>query len=339
MEFFGLDIGTYSVKLVQLEKRGQKYRLMAFGIGPSTGKGLLSEAENDLAALAEVVKKIRQEAKIKTKNVATALPQDQVFTRTVVVPKLSEEELQSALNWEAEQFIPVPLTEVTLAHQIVGQIKEGKKEKNKVLLVAASNRLVQKIIKVLEMAGLNPVSLETEIISMARSLIVPDGEPIMMVDLGARASDLAIVEAGQVTFVNSIGTAGETLTRVMETQLGLDPTQAEAYKKAYGADPKKLEGKLAEALDPILEKIVREMEKTIQFHQSQGGKRIGLVVLTGGTAGLPEIASILASKLNLEVQLGDPFGQIAKGDLASRIPGQSNFLFSVAVGLAMKEIA
>ena len=338
MDFFGLDIGTHSIKLAQLEKKGDRYHLVAFGSGPSTGKGLLSEAESDLTALAEVIKKIRQEAKIKTKNVATALPQDQVFTRTVTIPRLSEEELQSALNWEAEQFIPIPLTEVTLAHQMIGQAKEGKKEKNKVLLVAASNRLIEKIINVLKMACLTPVSLETEIISMARSLIPPESEPVMMVDLGARASDLAVVENGLVSFVNSIGTAGETLTRMMETQLGLDATQAEAYKKAYGADPEKLEGKLAQVLDPILAKIAQEMEKTIQFYQSQGGQNIRRVVLTGGTAGLPAIASLLAKKLNLEIQVGDPFGRVIKGDLETRIPAQSAFIFAVAVGLALREI-
>lgn len=336
MEFFGLDIGTHSIKLAQLKKKGDKFHLVAFGVGPSTGKGLLSEAENDLTALAEAIKKIRQEAKIKTKNVATALPQDQVFTRTVTVPRLSEEELQSALHWEAEQFIPIPLADVTLVHQTVGQSEKGKKEK--VLLVAASNRLIQKVMNVLEMAGLNAISLETEIISMARSLIPVATEPVMMVDLGAQASDLAVVQNGQVAFVNSIGTAGEALTRAMETQLGLDPTQAEAYKKAYGADPKKLEGKLAEALDPILAKISQEMEKTIQFYQSQGGQAIRRVVLTGGTAGLPEIASLLTKKLNLEIQVGDPFSQVAKDDLETKVPLQSTFLFSVAVGLAMKEI-
>lgn len=339
MDFFGLDIGAHSIKIAQLKHKSDGFHLVAFGSGPSTGKGLLSEAESDLVNLAEAIKKILQEAKIKTKNVAAAFPQDRVFTRVVTVPKLSEEELVSALKWEAEQFIPVPLKEITLAHQVVGQVSKDSKEKTRVILVAVSNHLIEKMIKVLETAGLTPVTLETEIISMARSLVPSDSGTAMVVDLGATATDLAVVEDGQVVLVHSIGTAGETLTRAMVTQLGLETSQAEAYKKAYGADPQRLEGKLLKAIGPLLEKIITEVEKTIQFHQSSGAKKqISRVILTGGTAGLPEVAALLAKKLNLEIQLGDPFVQVKKGDLETKIPSGEAFLFSAAIGLAMKKM-
>jgi len=338
MDFFGLDIGTYSIKIVQLEKKRDGHRLVAFGSGPSTGKGLLSESEADLTALATVIKKIHREAKIKTRHVVAALPQDQVFTRTVVTPKLSEEELRSALKWEAEQFIPIPLAEVTIAHQVVGRVKEAKKEKQRVLLVAAPNRLIEKMTTVLEAADLTPISLETEIIAIARSLVPPNGGPVLVADLGARATDAAIVEKNLVTFVQSIGAAGETLTRAMETQLGLGASQAEAYKKAYGADPQKLEGRLLKVIEPVLAKIIGEIEKTIQFFQSQSGKKVTRVILTGGTAALPDIASLLTKKLNLEIQVGDPFGQVIKGDLAGKVPSQGAFIFAVAAGLALKEL-
>jgi len=339
MDFFGLDIGTHSIKIAQLEHQKDGYHLAAFGSGPSTGKGLLSEAESDLIALAEAIKSLCREAKIKTKNVATALPQDLVFTRIVTVPKLSEEELVSSLKWEAEQFIPIPLSEVTLAHQVVGQIKDGQKERNKVFMVAAPNRLIDKVLKVLETAELTPVSLETEIISMARSLVKPDGDTAMLVDFGAKATDLAVADNGQVVLVHSLGIAGETLTKALVTQLGLESSQAEAYKRAYGADPAKLEGKLLQTIGPILEKITVEMEKTIQFYQtSSGQKKISRIILTGGAAGLPEIAALLTKKLNLEIQLGDPFVQIKKDGLETKIPSGKAFIFAVAVGLAMKKI-
>jgi len=339
MEFFGLDIGSRSIKLVQLNKRRDGYHLIAFGSAPSTGKGLLSEAESDLVALAEAIKKLRREAKIKTKNVVTALPQDQVFTRVVTIPKLSPAELNSALKWEAESFIPLPLSEVTVAHQVVGQIKAGAKEKEEVFLLAAPKRLIDKMVKLLGMAGLTPVSLETEIISMARSLVSPSADTVLLADLGARATDLAVVDGGQTVLVHSIGIAGETLTRAMETQLGLEGRQAEAYKEAYGADPQKLEGKVLQAIDPVLEKITNEMEKTIQFYQTKpSGKKIDRIVLTGGTAGLPEVATLLTKKLNLEVQIGNPFKQLIKDKQEIKVPLNKPYVFAVAVGLAMKQI-
>lgn len=338
MESFGLDIGSHKIKIIQLQKAGDKYRLVAFGNTLSTMKGILSDAESDLIALATIIKKLHQEAKITTKNVVSALPQDQVFTQVITLPKLSEDDLLSALKWEAEQYVPIPLAEVTLSHQIIGQIKENSKEKIEVLLAAAPNRLIDKLIKVLQLAGLNPVSLELEIMAITRSLLTSDSGVNMVVDFGAKATDIAVVENGQIIFVRSLATAGEALTRAVASGLGLDINQAEAYKKAYGADPGKLEGKMLEALKPVIEVVVREMEKIIQFHQVEKKKNIVRVVLAGGTAGLPEIASLLAKRLNLEIQIGNPFSQIVKDSLSTKVPTQEIPLYAIATGLAMKEI-
>lgn len=337
MDFFGLDIGSHKIKLVQLARKEDKFQLVAFGFAPSTQKGLLSEAESDLIAVSEVIKKLCLETKVKTKNVVTALPQDQVFTRIITLPKLSEEELTSALKWEAEQYVPIPLEEVILSHQIVGEIKENGKEKIEVLLAAAPINLVNKVIKVLETAGLNPASLEIEIISVARSLVPPKSEITMLVDLGSNATDLAIVENSQVVFVHSISTAGAALTRAVAFELGLDPDQAEAYKKAYGVDPEKLEGKVKSAIGPVLDVIVKEMENTIQFFQTKE-KNVKQVILTGGTAGLPEVASLMAKKLNLEIQIGDPFSQVTLDGMVNTVPAGDSLLYAAAVGLAMKEM-
>lgn len=339
MEFFGLDIGSYNLKVVQLAKSGKQYRLIAFGSGPSTRKGLVSEADADLTALAEAIKKLYQEAKISTKNVTTALPQDQVFTRTVNLPPLSEEELRSAIKWEAEQYVPIPLEEATIAHQVVGQIKVDTQQKTQVLIVAAPKRLVDKTLKVLKTAGLNCLGLETEIVAMARSLVAPEGDNALVVDLGAKATDMAVVENGLVVFSRSIATAGEALTRAVASSLGLDPTQAEAYKKAYGVDPQKLEGKVREAIGPILDVVVKEIEKTVEYYRSETKKTVNRVILSGGTAGLPEVVSLMASKLSLEIQVGDPFTQVTMEETLEKQLSQVQApLFTVAVGLAMKSL-
>jgi type IV pilus assembly protein PilM len=338
MDFFGLDIGSHVIKAVQLAKRGDKYSLVTAMAVPSTNKGLLSESEADLTALAMIVKKLYNDAKIRTKNVASAIPQDQVSAKLITLPKLTEDELDSALKWEAEQYVPFPLSEATLAHQIIGQIDDANQPKIEVLLVATPTRLIDKLIKVLKTAGLNPVSLEMEISAIARSLAPPGSKITMVVDLGAKATDLAIVENGQVILTHSVSTAGEALTRAVAYNLGLDANQAEAYKKAYGVDSSKLEGKITNAIDPILEVIVKEMEKTIQYFQTKG-KGINQIVLTGGTSGLPDVASWLAKKLNIEIQIGNPFSQVTVGGILSKINTADVPLYACAVGLALKEIS
>lgn len=339
MEVFGLDIGSHRLKIVQLKRAGNQYELVALGSAPSTAKGLLSDAESDLTVLAEVIKKLHREVKIATRNVVTALPQDKVFTRVITMPKLSEEEMTSAIKWEAEQYVPIPLSEVTLAHQVVGMTKEDMKEKAEVLLVAAPTKLIDKLIRVLEAAGLNPVSVEAEILALVRGLIGDSNlEATLLVDLGAKATDLAVVKKGEVVFTRSIPTAGEALTRAIATGLGLGADQAEAYKRAYGLNPEKLKGKVVQAIEPILNVIVQEMEKAAQFYQSESGEPVKRVLLAGGTAGIPEAVSLFANKLNLEAQLGDPFGRVAKSELLNKIPGHELPLYTVAVGLAMKEV-
>jgi len=339
MEFFGLDIGSQKIKLVKLAKSGNQYRLTALGNTVSTQKGLLSDSESDLTALATAIKRLYQETKISTKNVVSSLPQDQVFTQVITLPQLSEDELLSALKWEAEQYVPIPLAEVTLSHQIIGQVKENAKQKMEVLVAAAPTKLIDKTLMVLKAAGLNPVSLEIEIMALTRSLVPPNPQAILVVDLGAKATDFAVVENGQIIFVRSIATAGEAITRAVSSGLGLDPNQAEAYKKAYGADPKQLEGKIIEVIGPVVEVIVAEMEKIIQFHQLEKKKTISRVILAGGTANLPEISSLLAKKLNLEIQIGDPFSQLTKDGLVAKAPAVDISLYAVATGLAMREMA
>ena len=335
MEFFGLDIGSHKIKIVQVQKSGDKYRLVALGSALSTSKGILSDSESDLTQLATIIKKLYQETKIKTKNVVTALPQDQVFTQVITLPQLSEDELNSALKWEAEQYIPIPLSEATISHQIIGRVKENAKEKIEVLLAAAPNRLIDKMVKVVKSAGFNPISLETENLAVARSLVV-DPEAVMIIDFGAKATDIAVVENKQVIFTRSIATAGEALTRAVASGLGLQPAQAEAYKKAYGADPQKLEGKMVEAMIPVIEVVIGEIEKILNFYRVE--KTISRIILSGGTATLTEISSLMVKKLNLEIQLGNPFSQMSKDSLPKKLSALEIPLYAIATGLAMKEI-
>lgn len=341
MSFFGLDIGSHRLKAVQLaSEKGDKYRLIALGSGPSTTKGLESDSEADLTALAQQIKKIHRAANFKTKNTAVALPEDKVFSRLLIMPKLSGEELNSALKWEAEQYIPLPLQEVSLTHQVVGVIKKGATEKIKILLVAAPQRLISKIMTVLKTADLNVVSIETEMASLCRSLIEAKDEAILVVDFGAKATDLAITENGQIIFTRSVPTGGEALTRAVATALGLESGQAEEYKKAYGVDPLKLEGKVKQALEPLLDRMAEEMKKAMEFYQAEteSQKQISRAVLAGGSASLPEVVGLLATKLNVEVQRGDPFVNIVRDETVQKVPLDEASLFGVAMGLAMKKI-
>lgn len=341
--FFGLDIGTSSIKVVQLVKDGKLNKLAAIGSATTPLRGLASESELDHRTMAEIIKKLVQDSKITSDSVVTALPEAQVFTRVIEMPALSDQEVASAIKWEAEQYIPLPLSEVTLDYQILHMPKEKTPEaKMDVLLVASPTILINKYLRVLEMAELSPLALETEIIAISRTLVgnVSNSPTTILINIGASTTDIAIVQEGLIIFTRSIATGGTALTRAIATELGLEMTQAEEYKKSYGLDKSRLQGKIVLALKPIFDVIVNEIKRALNFYSSRWPSMpIKRVVLTGGTARLPGIVIYLAESLGLEVQICDPWFSITKDERIAQILTEEAPTYAAAVGLALKNLS
>lgn len=339
MNAFGLDIGSTSTKIVQLEKAGRKYRLLAAGIVPTPTPGFVSESQNDLVALASALKKLHLETKINTKKVVASLPEGEVFTRVVEMPPMNEEELSQAITWEAEQFVPKPLSEVNLDWQIVSR---GEKEREmgqmQVFLVAAPKVLVEKYLQVLTLAGFEVLALETEMIATARALVGSEAPTTMLIDFGAKTTDLAVIKQGQVALTLSVPTAGEAFTRAISSSLAMEAPQAEEYKRAYGLEEAQLEGKIKAVLTPVFKVVADEIKRAIQAWKEKEKEAVSRVILAGGTANLPQASALLTAQLGLEVQIADPFAQlVVDQSTAASLKGNA-CLFAVAVGLAAKEV-
>lgn len=334
---FGLDIGTSLIKAVQLEKDGSKFTLVAAGIAQAPPKGIDSEVENDLVGVAEVIKKLVSDTKITTKDVCISLPESKVFTRIVKFPLLTDEEVASAISWQAEPNIPIPVADSSLDYQIVQRRQPQGTDPGgvDVLLVAAPKTLIQKYSKVLNMAGLNVISAETELLALARSL-APEKQTALIVDMGGTSTDLAIVQSGQLVISRSVATGGEVLTRALSTGLSVSTSQAEEYKKAYGLSSTQLEGKVRAALEPAFRIIVDEMKKTVQYYKTEfsGSGEVSVAILSGGTSTMPDVTVILAKSLGIEVVNGDPWTHVIKDERTTRSIAPFASLYSVAIGLA-----
>lgn len=341
--FFGLDIGTSSIKAVQLVKEGRITKLVAIGSAVTPIRGLASESELDHRTMAETIKKLVHDSKITTDLVVTALPEAQVFTRVIEMPALSDQEVSSAIKWEAEQYIPLPLSEVTLDYQVLHAPKERTPEaKMDVLLVASPTILINKYLRVLDMADLIPSGLETEIIAISRAIVVSSPNPptTMLVNIGASTTDIAIIQEGLIIFTRSVATGGAALTRAIATELGLELSQAEEYKKSYGLDQSRLQGKVVLALKPIFDVIVNEIRRALNFYNSRWPNTpIKRVVLSGGTARLPGIVIYLAESLGLELQICDPWFSISKDERIAEVLTEEAPTYAAAVGLALKNLS
>ncbi len=333
----GLDIGTTSIKAIWTRKNGNQAQLLGAGAIQAPVRGIFSESEQDLQSLAVVIRKLFTDTNIKSKDIVVGLPESEVVTKIIEMPSLSDNELASAIVYEAEQYIPLPSNEANISYDVIDRPTD-KSAKMKVLLVATSKSLVEKYMMVTKMAGLNLIAIETNLISAARALLKPGSGTNIILEIGARNSSIGVFKEGQIVFSRTIPTAGEALTRAVSLGLSMDLAQAEEYKKAYGLSPEQLEGKIVGSIKPVFDVIATEVTKSIEFYRSMNPTdTIQNIVLSGGSSGLPEIIPNLAQKLGVQVVIGDPFGTISKDErMTAALEGYAP-LYPVAVGLSLRE--
>jgi len=332
----GIDLGSKTLKIVELEKDGPGFRLTSSGVIGYTGNPVSQLADDkEGLVLAEAIRRLYKEAKVSGREVSLALPESLVFTRAIHFPPLTDQEIATAVKWEAEQYIPIPPNEAIIEHQVVERTEVGVKPGVSVLLVASPKALVEKYIKVVQMAGLTVVGVETESLALTRAL-APEKGTAMLVDFGAASTGITIAKGAMVTFSRSIPIAGEALTRALAQGLGMASAQAEEYKKTYGLSGQ-LEGKVKAALDPVFGLVIDEIKKAIAFYQSEEKAPAPTsVIVTGGTSTMPEVITTLSNLLGLEVVVGNPFAKIKVAPEVFKKLQPFAPLYSVAVGLALR---
>jgi len=194
--------------------------------------------------------------------------------------------------------------------------------------------LVERYLALFTNAGIEPSFLETQMLSVLRSLGIDQQEPAtMVINLGATNMDIMVVANGEIQFVFTHKGVGNLLTNTLQQTVGLDLQQAEQYKRAYGLNADQFEGKVKNALLPTINNLAGEIQKALRYFADQAPQNtIQRLVLTGGSAQLPGLVEHLTSTLNLEILLAAPFAT-ATGE----IPTQNQLAFSVCMGLLMRE--
>lgn len=340
LNHFGLDIGSHSIKAVQLSGSFENPSFVSAGqieTPKPTNQAPVGEDKETTKAIADAVKTLHKEAHFSTDKVVTALSESQIFTRVVELPAIKQSEIKEAIAWEAEQYVPVPMSEVKLDWQVLSnETNTGKVE---VLLVAAPISLINKTMDIVRLANLTPVSLETETTAVVRSLVqrIQSAPTTMVVSIGASTTNLSIVSTGRISFTRSIATGGLFLARGVAQTLGFEIDQATEYMKTYGLDSTSLEGKVMQAIKPIFDVIVNEIRRVLAYYSSKHPELpVKRVVVTGGTAKLPGMVIYLAEALGIEVQVGNPWEGISLPAQISRKLAEDATSYAVSVGLALK---
>jgi len=328
-KFFGLDIGSQEVKVLQAEKVREGFRILHFA-------RVKTQQDQDIGV---TIKTAIKEAKVRGAEVNIALPESDVYTRIVQTPRLSQTELASAIQYEAEQYVPISLEEVNLYHQVLeesGDSEVGMEGKMDVLLIAVSKERLKKLTTLLDNAGLMPKSLETELFSLSR-VFTDVNKSQMLVSFGYRTTDLISLKKGIPLIIYSFPTGSMTLTKTLSSELSLSMKEAEQYKCTYGLQENMLEGKIARLLMPLIDELTNQIKKTYVFIQQKKQPLPEELIITGGGALLPGLTGYLTKKLNVGVVVGDPLKRFVKDEKFKKLIGEeSNPELATVTGLALK---
>jgi type IV pilus assembly protein PilM len=333
--FFGLDIGASAIRLVQLRpSTGSKPSLVAFGSIDMPPGLFESDSKLDWNKTSELVKTLVRETKVETKNVVASLPGSAAFTTVVKLPRMTKAEVAKAVRYQAEQYIPMSLAEVRLDWHVIESSDPANVE---VLMVAAPIRWVDKYTQILEGAGLEVQALEVNPIAEARSLVMPGSEELIIVDVARNTTDIAVAAGSVIRHIRSVPTGGMAMTRAISQKLAVDEEQAEGFKTKFGMSGDKLDGGVVKAVSPVVDSIISEVDRSRKFYQTElGGGEIRHAILCGGSANMPMLSTYFAKKLNLSVQLGNPWAEVS---FPAQIQEQLQSVaqnYMVAVGLAMR---
>lgn len=338
MKQTGIDVGVGSIKVVQLASESSSVILQAIG-ETKTPRVDWIKGDNTAKATGEIATAIRlllQDLKIKSDQVVVSLPEDEVISRLIRLPPLKESEIKDALRYEAETFVPYPLDEVSIDYEILEQDEAGKVT---VYAIAARNDLINSYVKLFKMAGLELLALESPAVAMRRAVSksVSKDAAILLIDMGEKYSDIVGMNKGNVYFTRTMSVGGDSLTRAISINLGLDMASAEEYKKAYGMKSSELEGKIKNAILPVFANMAEEIRRALALFREDQGKAVDLLVLSGGGANLPGLAEELTRLLGIEVQVIQPFINMDVSRVS--LPLDLNVegcRFSLSAGLALR---
>lgn len=336
-DFFGLDIGSTAIRLVELKGSGSNKSLVKYAYLPLDGTLALSESKADQQKLAQAVAQLVSQAGVSSKNVAVGIPSSRVFTTVADVDRLSDSDLSKSIPYQADSLIPTPLAESKVDWALIGE-SPSDKTKQEILLSSVPNKFVESRLDMLESIGLNVIAFEPDNLAMARALSAPDSGAQLILDVGRRATDLVVVMNDVPHLTRSIPTGVEAIVRATTQNLNVDEKQAEQFVFKFGLSKDKLEGQVFQAVSGTIDLLSTEIEKSIKFFQTRyAGQKIQRTIVTGGASVIPEFPLYLANKFGIDVEIGNAWRKVNYNrDRQNELLTVSN-QFGVAVGLAERD--
>ena len=337
--YLGIDIGTFGVKMVELKKENGRPRLFSYGFSENKNIEAHDNKKNNTDYIAKIINKIWQESGMASKNAVAALPTFSVFSSVLNLSNISKKDLKSAVHWEAKKVIPLPLEEMILDWREINEDGKDKKDKKnlKIFLTGAPRVLVKRYIEIFKKAKINLLSLETETFSLVRSLIGNDKSAVVIAEIGANTTDIAVVDRGVPILSRSIDIGGLTITKAISANLNIGIERAEQFKYDLGVSSVE-SGIIPKTITETISPIINEIKYTLNLFETKNNKKVEKIIFSGGSAMLIDFAGYLSKVINKKVIIGDPWSRISYPAELKPTLDEIGPRMSIAIGLALREI-
>lgn len=339
--FLGIDVGTASVKLVELSKKGGAISLETYGefkakdyfeyVKKANGASYLKLIDSDII---KIIKKLIKETDAKSRYVSFSLPTLSTFSTIISLPPIPQKELANAINYEAKQYVPIPLSEAILDWSVINTTSTGLE----IFIAAFPKELVNSYSRISQMSGLKLKALELETFSLIRSLIYPEKESSTLIDLGATSSNISIISNGSIQFSHNFDFSGAIISRTLATALGIEKNRAEEIKAEMGLAGKEGDKELSKIIAPLVEILLNETEKIMNLYSRKSGKPVSKIIISGGSANMKGLLEKFTEYFKIESKIGNPFFHVNHPALLEKTLNEIGPSFAIAVGLAMREI-
>ncbi len=338
-ELVGLDIGSHSIKLVELRAFKKGYQLKNIGHTLLPYKSIVNKVIENHDAVSEAVSTLIHDLRIKTKNVAISISGHSVIIKKVSLPKMSDSELRESIPWELEQYIPQSIHDVNYDYQVIpGETPEGNID---VLIVAAKKDVTNSYVSIVKEVGLNPVVVDVDVFALENMYEINYAESegiVALVNIGASVTNINILKDGVSIFTRDITTGGNQFTEWIIKELGLSYQEAERVKSSP----------LKEETSPELERLTHdftdlicgEIKRTLEFFSSTlSTNKAKNILIGGGSSRVPGLKDVLADMTEATVDFMDPFRSVAydQGDFDPEYIESISPTMSVAMGLALRK--
>lgn len=353
----GIDIGTSSIKIVELSRRGENIKLEKYGEISSEAiyerpfrtlerDTLLLSARDISRAILAVLK----EAKISERKIVFSIPDFSSFFTDFDLPPMTEEEIPQAIRFEARHHVPLPLSEVTLDWTIIKrEAVNQKKTRLKILLVAVPNNVISQYQQIAVFSNLELLALEAEVFGLIRSSVKEEPGIIILLDLGAQSSTLNIVDQRILKLSYSFEVSANEMVQVLSKSFNVDFQIAEDLLKLYGIlpiekviekeirfPPQVTPQKIREILIPFVDLILIEIKRVSQAFYQTEKKEVKKIILAGGLALLPGLKEYFVDTLEKEVEIANPFSEILCPPILEQTLREMGPSYAIAIGMALR---